>query len=448
MQLNRHDNYITFKPPFPLKWIWMGLLFLNLIVYDLTAQINLKTQDVVDLFEDHHHGVWINHFTGTNSEQDQIILSLGNDQKDYKGIIQNLSTRTITFIEGTYIPDTLKCIITDSTGTILGTLLGSFQDSFLTARILYNYKKQGSLIQLKQIPRIQSKLLDCPPQLNYFSSKMDSIKYRIFIQNNGDGIVMGRLENWIDTITYILRGNCVNESCNRSVVNVYNLNNIKLGQIQIDVKNSNIHLSKLTRVFDSLNLKIAKNYPFACKTNTFNSSLLSAQYLNLDDKAYIKWINDYIIQYNQKLALEQTGTDSTHLQKSFLTMDVAWISDYWISGDILITGSNNKTNKSSFNYSFRQNENLDIADLFEKEVDIKLLIDPLIHDQKTKLAASGTKGYKHFIMNDKFKHWTLWPQGICFSSEANNIWGTQHLLIPYKLIKNQIRKNGPLKRVL
>ena len=51
MQLNRHDNYITFKPPFPLKWIWMGLLFLNLIVYDLTAQINLKTQDVVDLFE-------------------------------------------------------------------------------------------------------------------------------------------------------------------------------------------------------------------------------------------------------------------------------------------------------------------------------------------------------------------------------------------------------------
>ena len=72
----------------------------------------------------------------------------------------------------------------------------------------------------------------------------------------------------------------------------------------------------------------------------------------------------------------------------------------------------------------------------------------MIHDQKTKLAASGTKGYKHFIMNDEFKHWTLWPQGICFSSEANNIWGTQHLLIPYKLIKNQIRKNGPLKRVL
>lgn len=49
------------------------------------------------------------------------------------------------------------------------------------------------------------------------------------------------------------------------------------------------------------------------------------------------------LSIQSKLAFEQTGTDSTHLQKSFLTMDVAWISDYWISGDILITESNNKT---------------------------------------------------------------------------------------------------------
>ena len=68
--------------------------------HSMHAQADQRIEEVKNLFLVKDYGVWINQYIGDNNLGHKIILTLGNDQHEWKGFIQNMNSGVTLILEG------------------------------------------------------------------------------------------------------------------------------------------------------------------------------------------------------------------------------------------------------------------------------------------------------------------------------------------------------------
>ena len=160
------------------------------------------------------------------------------------------------------------------------------------------------------------------------------------------------------------------------------------------------------------------------------------------------WIEDCRVNV-QKIRKKGTKPELRASQRAYSWTDVALLTDDFVSGMLTYhtTWVNGKATKT-FNYDLKNGEVVELAALFKKGFNYQLFIKKQVAEEIIKLAIyKRDEDFRNWIKNQTFTNFTLGKDGISFYSDFHIIYGRQRIMIPYKKIKSNIRKNASVRQL-
>ena len=188
---------------------------------------------------------------------------------------------------------------------------------------------------------------------------------------------------------------------------------------------------------------------FNCKNLSIPAIRLFAQYIQIGDREFDFWIEEFIKKWSdQVISFYQPG-GLQEQKDATANMDIDWISQDWVSGIFRFTEPWSDVERSlAFTYDRKFNHVISIDELFEKDFDYKAYFADYISWKKKEMMSINTSNrFRGYMDLEYFSLWTLRPEGFCFTSEFNSVWGIRKIIIPYALLQDHIRKGGPLRKV-
>ncbi|MEO6189156.1 MAG: hypothetical protein ABIO44_01150 [Saprospiraceae bacterium] len=432
---------------FTLVKIFLSFILLSLTFVNSNAQASTDFIEVKSLF-DSTEPVWINFYNGYDNFGNKYLLILGNNQETEKGFLHFINKKTKLFLEGPYNLIQSKLLAMDTLSNVWGNLTGERQDSMFSANLISSDKKLAYDLRFKQINRNIIEPAECPYNISYHIYKNDSTKNLLNFQLFEDGIVHGYYFSNDDKINYYLSGRCLDLSCRSIQLSGTSPISWKKEKFKIQILNDHeIILSSTNHKFKKTFIKENK-LEFICKSYFTNRHSIQARYLNLDNRNYQKWIQNFTQNWiNSCINRNQSPIDSNTNMK--LNFDLAWCNHQYISGIFFWNEQGYRLNINyPLNYNLKSGEVIQLIDLFEKNTDYKSVIKNYIDSSKQVLSVNFTKNNKEFIQKDPFNYWTILPTGLCFTSELNSIYGAYRILVPYARLDALLRKNSFVKKLI
>ena len=136
-------------------------------------------------------------------------------------------------------------------------------------------------------------------------------------------------------------------------------------------------------------------------------------------------------------------------QRAYSWTDIALFTDDFISGMLTyhatwIEGEETKT----FNYDFKNGEPIELEDIFKKGFDYQTFVKKMAREEIIKNPIyKNNKGFRNWIKDQEFSFFTLEKDGISFYTDFHIIYDRQRILIPYKKLKGNIRKNASVRQL-
>jgi len=160
------------------------------------------------------------------------------------------------------------------------------------------------------------------------------------------------------------------------------------------------------------------------------------------------WIEDCRVNA-QKIRKKGTDEALRASQRAYSWTDVALLTDDFMSGMLTyhatwVNGEETKT----FNYDLANGEIIELATIFKKGFDYKQFIKKQVGAEIIKMPIyKRNKGFRNWIKNQEFTYFTLGKEGISFYSDFHIIYDRQRIMIPYKKLKSNIRKNASIRQL-
>jgi hypothetical protein len=433
---------------------FIGFVFLSITIFGQTSSVSLKVHDVMDMFGNSKEGVWITHYAGISTEGDSYIFTLGHNAKEYKGILQNISKNELQIAEGTYKAEEIKLVLLDTAFDMTGLLSGEILDAGLMVRILDKRKEKGRYIEFEKVNRDGFKVLACPSQIWYqsFNGVLDRDPVFIQLQKEKDQRIYGTISVPSRLSGYILAGNCEDSHCKNMNLRVYDFFGERVKEYKATTPEPNrVQVEEFYKdkfqIFE--NWITEHKFNFLCKNMSMPAIRLYAQYIQIDDKDFNLWIENFITKWTEQVISFYQPGNMQEQRDAIAGMDIDWISDDWVSGIFRFTEPWSEVERSlPFTYDRRQNRIISIEEIFDKDFDYKSYFSDVITKKKKQMMTINTSNrFRGYMDVEYFSHWTLRPEGFCFTSEFNSVWGTRKIIIPYAQIQEKIRRGGPLRKL-
>ncbi|MBK9271574.1 MAG: hypothetical protein IPM48_08240 [Saprospiraceae bacterium] len=419
---------------------------MDLVIQGIGHAQNIGYEQIKHRFSHPERGIWIDHYAGYNQHGEIIFISLAHDQKEIFGIIKNITKHLTYGIEGNYKKSNLNTILTDSTGNRIGTFEGKIRDSFLIANAFHLQSAQ--IIHCKQVSRYTQETPDCPVQL-YYSEYSSSDNSRLLtLRRFEDGSFSGLLVDLADSSASWVHGSISFGNPNPGTIFVCHFNSIVKKKGEIQFKNDSTLALSIAEPKTKLLFYRSKKFPFKCRTETHLSLQGNSRFPWPEDKSFRKSIQEEVKRWNDKIY--EHGIKSMALYQTYnLEFVPIWWTDQIVSGSIRMDDPvDSKWREIPWHYSFRQNQTFTLDDIFDKDSDYRTRISQNIQRIKQNML-EGTNGPLHeFIVGDPFENWSITPLGFSFQSNWHPIYGEFRILIQYKTMLDQIKKNGPLKKMI
>lgn len=419
-----------------------------------TTTVSLKVHDVMDMFGSIQQGVWINHYAGISTEGDSYVFTLGHNTKEYKGILQNVSKNELFTAEGAFHSDQMRLVLLDTSYEITGYLSGDVNATGVLVNILDKRKEKGRYIEFEKVNRDGYKVLDCPAQVWYqsYHGIMDQNPVFIQLQKEKDQRVFGTISVPGKLTGYIVSGNCEDTRCQKMNLRVYDF----FGERFKEYKATKLDLNRTQveeffkdkfQIFEDWNADT--KYNFNCKNLSIPAIRLYAQFIQINDREFDNWLEDFINKWkDQVISFYQPGAMQEQ-KDATAYMDIDWISPDWVSGIFRFTEPWSEVERSlPFTYDRRLHRIVSIEELFDKEFDYKSFFADYISWKKKEMMSINTSSrFRGYMDVEYFSLWSLRPEGFCFTSEFNTVWGIRKIIVPYTLLQEHIRRNGPLRKL-
>ncbi len=414
----------------------------------------LKIQEVIDLFGSKSKGIWITHYTGIASNGDAYLLTLGHNQLEQRGFLQFPSRSREFYVEGPYYADQIKLVVQDSSFEHRGFLLGDVSRSRIIARFMDPKNESGIYIEFEKVGRDGFKILKCPSAMWYRSYEgiMDQNPVVAQLQKDSDLRIFGTLSVPGKLTGYLVNGHCDDDDCNQMSLRLNDYFGERIKEFRITNQPNNKAVTE--EIFKSkypINEDWTKTqqYRYECKNMSAPGLKIYAQYIQTGDRDFDQWLLSFFEKWaDQLLAYYKAGPVEQTLDCNAY-MDIDWISQDWISGIFrFVEPWGDGERNLAFNYDRKLNRIISLEEMFEKDFDYKSFFKEYIDWKKQEMMSLNPSGrFKIYMELEHFKNCTLKPEGFCFTSEFNLVWGVRKIIMPYTLLQPHIRKAGPLRKL-
>ncbi len=426
----------------------------------LLAQNTPTEKQVAELFKNPKKIMWYKHYKGRVDDINDVGLIIAYDGKHCKGFITYLRSRERFKLEGSLKDGQLKLRETDAEESVTGHFEGKISQDFLkiNAHWFNREKTKAGVLELTY-----------------------SEKEIVFPSHCGDN-------KWIRTYTGLVMGNPFEFIIQRN--NFYDLQGVafaKKKNISYTLKGAMTSKSKFKLVLiDDLNKKIAAiegefNFPKKKITgyyikgdgekarisfNTIQVLMVGCieyqDYMTTYDVIYPKstiqnfnhyidtivgnWKKSCMVHVNNlKKENPFPGPDDRAIANASGWYHLDFLSHSLASGFFTFNKSwEEHYTDLSFTFDLTTGQKINLEDIFKKNIDYHHILREKALQKIQFKKIFGNANFRKWIIEEDFKHFTIRPNGIRYSTNFHPIYGRQSVTILFEDIEEYLHPNSPI----
>ena len=434
--------------------IMLPVIVVNSPAMTQAVQAPSHVRHIIELFGSKSKGLWVQMYSGIGSRGERYTLALGHDQEVCRGIIKFVDQNDSFYLEGRYDPNALKLVMEDWTYEQKGFLTAQFFESGLRVQIMDPRKETGSYIEFSKVNREGFEMPKCSSSHWYqnFSGVMDRDAVVVQLQSDIDQRVYGTLSKPDKLTGYIISGDCDDPECKRLNLRMHDFFGERVKEFRLKkITDQRYQMEELFKQHTVLteNWESIQRFPMKCKNISLPGIRIYVEYLQLNDRDFDIWLNAFLNKWIEQVVSYYQNTPVENTKEFTAYMDIDWLTKDWISGIFRFVEPWSEGDRNlAFTFDRKASRIISIEELFDKNFEYQKFFDDYISWKKQEMMSVNSSGrFKLYLQTENFKHWTLRPEGFCFSSEFNRVWGNRKIIVPYSLLAEKIRKTGPLKKL-
>ena len=426
------------------------------VFLSLDAQGQTTEERVQSFFEEDAPIKWCKFFRGRMNDVNDVMIALGSNGKEYKGIMKYLRSNEEFIVEGDVKGEKLELFEKDTLGNTTGIITGTIEGFEGIKAEWFNHDRSiGGNLQLipyHQEPRYPTYCGD-NKWIRLYNGVIDDEVVE-FILKRGSGFKVDGLAYFQkQDKTYSIEGELTNH--NRNIKLELQDNDWQpLGVIEgkVDFKTDKIagffvdetgekSISVLTKG-QTISVGCIEYADFISEmeiTYPKTRSLKFNDMLNEYIQSWLKTSREYTKQYKSQMKTPKPAMRAS--LRSYFWCDIDYFSTNIISGKAIHTNTwENGYDSYVFNFDFQNNTIIELTDIFQNDSDYDTFIKKYIQEAMKKRPFSTDPMFQKWIAKAQFDYFTIRKEGINFISEFNAIYGEQHCTIPYEELKPYLKK--------
>lgn len=440
--------------------ILLAALFLSINTQSVVGQ---SITEMVEVQFEESELKNIRYFRGRLNDINEIVIALGDNGSEYKGVLQYMRSKEIFLLEGKMDFDKLKLIEKDTSQNVTGYITGEINDFLGITGEWYNYNRMiGADIRLLPYQNEPKYPTYCGDNkwVRVYKGFIEEEEVELFLKRGGHNKIRGLIwfanenksyfaEGYMDNGTRIINLHFRDENWkskgsiegnvsfyNDDIEGTYTLDTAKSTYSLYVDKTLSVGCIEYSNYISILEVLYPKTRNLA-----FNETLKS----KIDDwvalsKAYV---NDYQSQFP---ALTPT---QRHSLRSYFWYDISYISDDLMS--LVGTFSNTwekEANKFVYNFDLKNDKEILLEDLFLENSDYKNTIYTYIREDIRNRPYYTDPTFQQWILGVEFEYFTIRKDGLHFSTPFHGIFGEQHCTIPYTTLLPYLKKDSPISSLI
>ena len=406
---------------------------------------------------------WLEHFKGRMNDVNDIAITLASDGKKCKGYLWFLRSKAKFKVEGTVKDTVLNLTEYDSMGVVTGSIVGTLKDFDGITANWYNYDKSlGEYMELlptSKEPRYPGYCGDNKWVHRYSGIIKDEVVEMVLRRGNNQEI-KGIIHFTKNKKSYYVDG--VLSNFGRAIdLNIKDLNWNSKGDISASIDFSDKMKGDFTSpdgAISSCDFTPDIKLPVGCieyadfitKTEI---SYPKTRNQHFNDNVRVKvedWLNSgraYTAQYIKQLGTLMPSHRGS--MRSYCWYEVDYLSNQLISGSVTMTNTwDTNYDGFVFNFNLSSNEEITYHTLFQENLDYAKFIEKYIKEEIRSRPFYNDSEFFNWIQTEKFAFFTIRKEGLDFSTKFNSIYGTQHVTIPYTVLKPFLKVNSPISHLV
>lgn len=415
---------------------------------------------VYRLFDKKNNVRWVKRFNGRFDDVQTVEMALGFDGRICRGFLSFPKSRTRFQLDGVLNGADLSLQERDPKDDLSGYLRGKLENKRLRADWSNYNNTLGGKLELEEInPDQQTANANCGDNkwANRYAARWNGKRAELVLSRVNHGALFGYA--WIesDNRSYLLKGEIGADG-------VYQLDSyLPNGKIAITLQGAMRYLQSTDCNWASatgdkreIKFSLQDNYLMNCFEYADYLSSFDALYPKTRSADCNKWlelqVNNWLTRCKNAVAARQEASVPANryaYRGSAWTEVVCW-TDMLFSGYLTFTDSwNEKPQGAAFNLNLETGKEITYNDLFNKGFDAKTWFDDFIKKETPKLPRfSADPQLREWLYRDGFPLFTLQREGMVFSTLFHPVYGRQHLIVPYTLIKPYMKKDNPITELV
>jgi hypothetical protein len=411
-----------------------------------------KDTAVAKLFEKPADIKWVRNFKGRLDDASVVDLALGFDGKNCRGYFSYAKSRTRFRLEGTLDSSGFNLEERDMARGLTGRLRGTYKNHHLEAEWTNHDNSLGSRLSAEEVPPGQTVTLNCSDNKwsSRYITRYNNARADMVLVRTQNGALNGFLWTEADDKTYRIKGEILPD-----------------GNYELEALLPNGKVAALLQG----NLKPGQNtdcnwvgsgerrlFKFALKEHLVMGCYDYADYASSYDVLYPRtpcagcntWLDQQVNNWvtrckstfsEKKIALSPANR---HAQRASAWPEIACWTENVFAG--YLTFSDTWTEQSqgiSFNFDLKTGKAIALEDLFNKGFNAKAWLEDYARKEMPKLGSFATDPkYREWLSSAGFPLFAIRREGLEISTLFNPQYGRQTLLIPYAVLKPNLRKEA------
>ena len=430
----------------------LGLWFSMLYYLPVWGQTSLTTssREKLDMM----------YFNGRIDDINDVTLTLNCEGINCNGELYYVRSRDKCSLNGIMKDNFLQLREFNQDNKLTGSLSGKVEGKVIQLEWKNKEGTIGNTIQLEQSKKKSQFPSFCGDNKWIYAYRgiLKDREIEMILQRVDNNRILGRAFYKSGGERFILTGKVSNNN-NLQIQFIEEKSNQSIGSLRGVFKgeqnlNTSFYSSQNTQSF--ITFKLVKTLSVSCLeyadyyTNydflfPKSESAIFNEVMILLTKDWIQECRERSLKIRNKLP----NADNRAGQRAYSWSDIEFLTDNFASGLLTYQSTWSVGQKTkAFNFDFEAGENIELSSIFKKGFDYNSFIKKYINAEIIKSPLyKDNKRFRRWVDTQQFDYFTIGQAGFSFYSDYHVIYGRQRVLIPYKKLKGDIRKNSVVRQL-
>lgn len=416
--------------------------------------MTVKDTAIARLFEKPEAIQWVRYFKGRMDDVSDVDISLAYDGTHCRGILHYVDSHTRFTLDGSLDITEFKLQERDGGKQASGYLSGAIQDGRLEADWTNLDNTLGSRLEATERLPGQVGSAHCSDNkwISRYITRWNNGRVDAVLIRANNGALHGYLWVEADAKTYPLEGDIFDDG--NYALQALLPNGQVAAHLQGTLKDPASTECNWTGSGEKRVFKLAQKetLPVGCYEWADYVSSYDALYPRTRNPECNKWLDRQVTLWMGRCKADvaakkpqATPAARNSLRASAWTDVVCWTETIF-AGYLTFTDSwNPQAQGVAFNLNLGTGKEITYADLFNKSFNAEKWLAEYARKESPKLPKfASDPAFREWVTAEGFPLFALRRDGLELSTRFHPIYGQQHLLIPYQVIKPYMRKDNPV----